>query len=110
MLFIRYVVQMSPKDIQLKLIPINKVPVREKLSTTEWIETLKQIPEGQAWATSEEELKLKVGTIKSMVERYVKRGFIPKGYRVTQRTVRGRVFFYVIHDREVDARIKQTVG
>lgn len=85
------------KSAKMKLVDEKAIPGRIKKKAGEWLEMLLAIPAGKAWVITEEEAGVKATSIKTMVNRLIDVGQLPKNYRAIQRTVRGKVTVYVIN-------------
>ncbi len=91
---------MPTKETKFKIVPISDLPtyVPQTAQTQRWVELFKSIPEGNALVSTEKELGIKVATLKGKVPEYMKRGWIPKGYRIRQRKHGDTIDIFIIHE------------
>ena len=88
------------KASKMKLIDESAIPGKIKTRHGEWLELLKAIPRGKAWVVTEEEAGVKAVSIKTIVNRLVETGELPKSYKAMQRTKGGKVTIYVVNSAE----------
>jgi len=82
----------------MRFIGVDQIPRKRAKRTEEWLVLLKKIPKGKAWVTTEKELGVSAVSVKTIVNRYVRNGLIPKGYKVMQRTVDGKLTIYILNE------------
>jgi len=82
--------------MNMKLIPEENVPIRER---GKWLNSFKQIPEGQAWVITEGDVETKISSIKTVAYRLIKAGELPN-YRVAQRTIDHKETLFIMHHKE----------
>lgn len=85
------------KPSKLNLIDETAIPGRVKKKHAQWLELLKMIPQGKAYAVTEADLGVKAISVKTIVNRMVETGEIPKSYSVLQRTVNGKITVYIVN-------------
>ena len=83
--------------MKFKLIDEDTIPGKVKKRHGEWLEMLKAIPRGKAWVATEEEAGVKAISVKTIVNRLVETGELPKSYKAIQRTKNGKITIYVIN-------------
>jgi predicted metalloprotease len=81
----------------MRIIDEKEVPVKIKKRGDQWLQLLLKIPQGKAWAVTEEEAGVKATSLRMMVARLQKLGELPANYRTMTRTSRGKVTVYVIN-------------
>ncbi len=89
-------------EFQMKLIDEDKLPVKIKKRTDEWVKLLLKIPKGKAWVVTEKDIPTSADNIKTMVTRLTSKGLIPKSFRVVQRTKEGKTTLYIINSAKVE--------
>jgi hypothetical protein len=92
------------KEPKFQIIPIEAMPVRRAKKTEYWLKVFKSIPKGSALVSSEKELGVKAGTIKSMIYDYVKKGWISTGYHVVRRATPEGVQVFIVHDADAKGK------
>jgi len=85
----------------MRLIKEEEVP-DIKRGKTDWLEILKTIPVGQAWAVTEGDIPIALGTLEIMVNRMIKKKLLSERYRVVQRKEKDKATVYVIHEAEAE--------
>jgi hypothetical protein len=94
----------------MKLIDENEIPGKLKRKGNEWLEILRKIPKGKAWAVTEEEAGIKAVSMRMMVTRLKKIGELPSNYKTMQRTVKGKVTIYIINSVESTKEEIEEIG
>lgn len=89
------------KDVR-RYVDINALPeLRRRGRTSEWLELIKEIPEGKAWVVKEGDLSIKLATLKIVVHRLIRNKQLSSNYRVQQSTdSEGNETVYVIREKE----------
>ena len=88
----------------VKLVGAGDVPKKTRYRGQKWLELLKQLPEGSAFAATKAELGISPSTVKIMVAKFKKSGLLSKKYYTTGRTIDGKETVYVVHsDREMES-------
>jgi hypothetical protein len=91
------------KSIKQKFVDVSTIPVKIKKRHQEWLELFKAIPPGKAWVVTEEEAGVKAVSIKSIVNRFVDNGELPKTYKAMQRTAKnGKVTVYIANTAKTE--------
>lgn len=85
---------------EMKLIDEQAIPGKVHRKTEQWLNQLKDIPAGKAWAVTEDDLGVTPTSLKITVRRLVEKKLLPKTYRVMQRTVNGKLILYVVNSAE----------
>jgi hypothetical protein len=84
----------------MKFIEESAVPGRSNRKAEEWVALFKKIPKGKAWVISEKDLGVSATSVKTVVNRYMKDGRLPKEYAVRQRSKGDSITVYIIHSTE----------
>lgn len=86
------------RDIPLKLIAEDELPIKVKRKSAEWLRFFIQIPEGKALVATEKELGVTGTSVKAMVARLIQRKQLPSTFYVSQRTGDdNKVTLYIVH-------------
>jgi len=94
------------KKPEFRLISEDKVPVKLRRSSQQWLNILRSIPEGKALVATEDELGVKSSSVKFMVDRLKKAGLLKGNYYTTRRTVEDVITVFVVHSAKLEGESK----
>jgi hypothetical protein len=84
----------------MKIVDIKEIPFKLKKKGDEWLQQILKIPSGKAWVITEEEAGIQAASLRMMVDRLKQIRELPDHYKVTQRTIKGKVTVYIINTAE----------
>jgi hypothetical protein len=91
-----------PEEPGIRIIEEDEIPSSYSSLSSELLEVIKAIPQGKAWAATEEDLAkfgVTIHIVRISVKRYVKRNLLPKSFKTTRRTQNGKVTLYIMNLR-----------
>jgi hypothetical protein len=88
------------KPQKMKIISVKEIPFKLKKKGDEWLQQILKIPPGKAWVLTVEEAGIQAASIRMMVDRLRQIGELKDHYKVTQRTIKGKVTVYIINSAE----------
>lgn len=90
------------RELRMKLVDENDIPVGAT-TRSKWLKALKQIPKGKSWIVKDGDLSIKATTMKRNVLRYIKKGLLPKCYKIRQQVSNGKLTVYILNANEGQA-------